>query len=88
MDGLGSHFAVEHFVGDANIGKGSSCHDEVVAPSGAIGVEIFLFDALGFQESGSWRGACDVAGGRDVVCCDRIAKHCQNVCVFDGLQCG
>ena len=52
MDGVGSNFTVEHFVDDANVSKGSPCHDEIVSSSGAIGIEIFLFDSLGFQESG------------------------------------
>ena len=88
VDGLGSDLAVEHFVDDADIGEGASCHDEVVAPPRAVGVEILLFDALGFQEAGGGRSACDVAGGRDVVCRDGIAKHRQDVGVFDGLQLG
>jgi hypothetical protein len=47
VDCLGAYFG-DHFVDDADIGEGSPCHDEVIASSGSVRVEVFLFDAFLF----------------------------------------
>lgn len=72
-----------HFVDDAYVGKGASGHDEIVASSRSVSVEIFLFDTFLLEKTGGRRGDGDVSSWRDVICRDGVSEDCQNIGVSD-----
>ena len=88
VDRLRTNLVIEHSVLDADVGKGSSGHDEIIASSSAVCVEILLLDALLFEEAGCWRCPSNVSCRRNVIGSDRITKNCQNVGIFNGFNLG
>ena len=67
VEGLTTLDTREHEVLDADIGKGATGHDAVIATAAAIAVEVFPLHAM-FAEEASGRGFfLDGSGGRNVV---------------------
>ena len=76
MDGMRSHFAFHHLVSDPDISESASGHNQIVASTRSISVEIFLFNAPFLEEAGSWRRSRDVASWRYMVRGYGVTKNC------------
>ena len=88
MNSLGSHFALHHFVKNSNICKSASGHDQVVASSGSVCVEISFLDSSFFEEPGSRRWEGNISSGGDVVSRDGISKKSKDMSIFNFLNFG
>lgn len=83
MHGVGAFDQVAHLVTDTDVGEGSSGHDEIVASSGAVGVEVLGVDAVGLEPLGGGGGSGDLAGRRDVVGGDGVTNVEEAVGALD-----
>ena len=76
--------AGEHKIFDAHVGEGAAGHDPVVATAGAVAVEILRGHAFSHEVGAGGGSFLDVAGGRDVVGGDGIAKDPEAARVLHG----
>lgn len=76
MDSLRPNFALHHLIGDPDVSKSTSSHDEIIASASTISVEIFLLNSSFLEESSSRRRCRNVTSWRNVVCSYGITKNC------------
>lgn len=87
MSGVGA-WLLDKFVHQSDVGEGTSCHDEIIATSSSIGVEIFWFNSLLFKPSCSAGGLGNVPSWRNMVSSDRVTEKTEDVGIFDWSDSG
>ena len=83
VGGVATLDAGDHFVLDADIGKGAAHHHFVVAAARTVGVEVLLRHLVRQQELAAGAVFLDRTGGRDVVGGDAVAKDRQRFGIDD-----
>lgn len=83
QQGVAAFFAAEHEVLDAHVGEGAAGHDEVIAATAAVAVEIGLRDAVVGEEAAGGAGFLDGSGRADVVGGDAVAEDAERAGTFD-----
>lgn len=74
----------KHEVFNTDVSEGAPGHDPIVAAAGTVAVKVFGRNTLGEEVGPGWRRLFDVAGRRDVIGGDGIAKNAEAASGLEG----